>query len=211
MINISKNEIKEFCNSNELSAKITDIKFDVEFYRKKVLDICKSIPPIGKDSQAKYKALGLQYKDEDDKYYDSVPSIRYINENHKSIIETYPCTDWSNWNDLGEELFSLAEPIYNLGYKLSRTRILLAESHYTSVRHIDYDWRYHVPLQTNKECFLEYDNEKIYLPADGYAYLINAGFMHKFNNRGITNRYHYCGILNQPCKGDGIKLLQLQS
>ena len=56
---------------------------------------------------------------------------------------------------------------------------------------------------------LEYENEKIHLPADGHAYIVNAGFMHSFCNGGSTPRYHYCGILSLSNRGDGLKPPQL--
>lgn len=203
---ILSKDIRDFCQSNEVCARITDIKFDINQVKAEVLNICNQYPPISKDHLSKYKALGLQYVDELDQYYDCVESTRYINENHVSKIETKPFSDWYKWNHFGKELYYLAKPIYDLNLKLYRTRILLAETNFKSVTHIDYDWRYHIPIQTNEDCILSYDdlNINIHMPADGHAYLLNAGFMHYYINHGKTNRYHYCGILSLPCEGDGL-------
>ena len=209
MKNILKNQIKEFCKSTELCARVEDIKFDIETLKNDVLEIVKTNDLISKDKQSSYKALGLQYRKEQDQYFDSVKTIRYIDENHKSIIETYPARLWNIWNDVGEKLKYVYKPIYELDIELYRTRLLLADGDYASLKHIDYDWRYHVPIMTNKECFLEYENEKIHLPADGHAYIVNAGFMHSFCNGGSTPRYHYCGILSLSNRGDGLKPPQL--
>lgn len=201
--NILDSEIRDFCKSKELCARIKNVKFDIDKTKSELIDILMKVKPQGKDGSDGYKALGLQYVDENNKYYDCVESTRYINELHTSEIEYRSFSDWYKWNDIGEQLFYLAKPIYNLNLKLYRTRILCAQKEYKSVKHIDYDWRYHIPIQTNEDCYIEYNYEKFHLPADGHAYLINAGFLHQFYNSGKTPRYHYCGILSLPCEGDG--------
>jgi len=203
--NITKSEIRDFCNSNHLCARITDIKFDIAQVKNHVDTVLKTTPPISKDSQSKYKALGLQYADDSTNYYECVETTRYFDANNKiAVIEKRPFEDFQYWNLIGKELSYFYKPIDDLGIKLFRTRILLANGDYTSVNHIDYDWRYHVPIQTNDKCYLTYTelDENIHLPADGHAYILNAGFAHKFYNSGVSDRYHYCGIMDLPCKGD---------
>lgn len=204
--NIRKDEIKDFCNSNSLCARITDIKFDLQDIKSDIDQILELNPPISKDRQSKYKALGLQYADDSTNCYECVETTRYFDADKKiAVIEKRSFKEFGHWNSLGEQLSYLFKPLDKLGIKLYRTRILLANGDYTSVNHIDYDWRYHVPIQTNKQCYLTYTDldENIHLPADGHAYILNAGFAHKFYNGGITDRYHYCGILDLPCIGDG--------
>jgi len=210
MIGIQKDQIKEFCKSTELCARITDIRFDVDQIKQDVLSVCEQYKPVSKDRQSRYEALGLQYHDKNNPYYDCIESTRYIDENHVSKIESQSFSDFDQWNEAGEKLYHLAKPIYDLGHKLYRTRILVARDNYESLRHVDYDWRYHIPVQTNEQCYLEYDSRKVHLPADGHAYLINAGFMHKFVNWSTQPRYHYCGILSLPNTGDGLFLHSLQ-
>lgn len=198
IVDIKTDEIESFCASNERCARIADCTFDIE----KAMAIVKSFPhqPEAKDRQGKYKAVSTQYaKSDDDMYYGAVESIRYINSKHESIIETDTFKKWHHRNELGEKLAFLDN-----GQELYRARILLAMSHgYKSVWHIDYDWRYHVPLTTNEKCLMHYEDMSIHLPADGHAYLFNAGYMHSFVNEGETDRYHYCGILDYHCEGDG--------
>lgn len=204
--NITTKEIKEFTASNRLCARITDIYFDIEKVKQHIDKILETTPAISKDQQSSYKALGLQYADDPDDIYESVETTRYFDADNKvAVIEKRPFTDFRYWNQLGKETEYLCESLYNFDISLYRTRILLANSEYKSVNHIDYDWRYHVPIKTNDQCYLRYtDTQKeIHLPADGYAYILNAGFPHEFYNSGITDRYHYCGIMNIPCIGDG--------
>lgn len=204
--NITKAEIKEFCSSNRLCARIIDIHFDLGNTKSHIDSILKLHPPASKDKQSKYKALGLQYADNANDFYECVETTRYFDADNKiAVLETRSFSDFCYWNNLGEELSYLYQPIYNLGIQLYRTRILLANGDYSSVNHVDYDWRYHIPIQTNKDCHLIYTglNKTIHMPADGYAYILNAGFAHRFCNAGKEDRYHYCGILSLPCKGDG--------
>ena len=206
MLEITSSQLKEFCQtSTELVARVTDVFFDIEKYKNEVLSIVKEHPPQKKDNESKYSALGLQYADVLDQYYDSIAGVFYVNEHHELILNSRSIKLWNNWNNLGERLSELYRPIYNIGLELFRTRILVADPGHDSIRHVDYDWRYHIPITTNEHCYLEYGNgEKIHLPADGHAYVVNAGFMHKFCNLGNTTRYHYCGIINIKNPGDGI-------
>ena len=198
MIDIKYEEIEEFCKGTELCARLVDHIHYIDNIIPRV-----NPKPIKKDGRGKYAAVGLQYRDADDPYYDSVESIRYINDKHESVIETFPFTDWKQWNHMG--LLFLGLRYVENYHELYRSRFLVAEPDSVSVRHIDYDWRFHIPIQTNKDCMMHYDDCDIHMPADGHAYIINAGFMHKFSNFGKTDRWHFCGILPFECEGDGRK------
>ena len=55
--------------------------------------------------------------------------------------------------------------------------------------------RYHVPLITNDECYLQWRDENneiksFNLPADGSGYWINTDVIHHYINRGSTMRAH---------------------
>lgn len=204
MIEISKHEIRDFCNSKELCARIVDIEFDLPNVQSKVKQILSETPAVGKDAQAGYKALGLQYFNPEDRFYDCVASTRYINDQHVSVIESQPFSDWKQWNEQGLKLTELFHPVYDLGLALYRTRLLEAEPKFQSVTHIDYDWRYHVPIYTNEKATITFMDEVVHMPADGHPYLINAGFMHNYQNNGDETRVHFCGILSLPNEGDGL-------
>lgn len=193
--NIKSSEIEDFCKSNKMFAKVIDHDHDIERY----LSTIKSFPwqPISKDNDVYYKSIGLQYADPRYPYYDSVKTVWYMDKDHNEIVNTKSVLEWKEWNTLGLML-GLED------YDLYRTRVLKAKPGCSSVWHIDYDWRYHIPLVTNKSCLIKYKDTQIHMPADGYAYINNAGFMHMFENKGDTDRYHICGILNYNCEGDGI-------
>lgn len=193
--NIKGDEIEDFCNSNKMFAKVIDHDHDISKY----LSIIEEFPyqPISKDSNPYYESIGLQYSNPDSPYYDSVETVWYMDDRHTEIKNTESVLNWKSWNDLGLKL-----QLNN--YDLYRTRVLKAKPGCNSVWHIDYDWRYHIPLVTNKDCIIRYRDTEIHMPATGHAYINNAGFMHKFENKGNADRYHICGILNYNCKGDGI-------
>ena len=192
---IKESEIEDFCKSNKMFAKIIDRTYDITEY----LNIIHQFPyqPISKDNDSYYESIGLQYKDKSDPYYDSVKTVWYMNDKHESIVNSESVLNYSNWNTLGL-LLGLED------HDLYRTRILKAKPKCSSVWHIDYDWRYHIPLSTNIGCSIIYKDTQIHMPADGHAYINNAGYVHTFSNKGNNDRYHICGILNYNCIGDGI-------
>jgi len=124
--NIRKDEIKDFCNSNALCARITDIKFNLQHTKSDIDQILKLNPPTSKDRQSKYKALGLQYADDEKNYYECVETTRYFDADKKiAVIEKRPFKEFGHWNLLGEKLSYLFKPLDKLGIKLYRTRILI--------------------------------------------------------------------------------------
>lgn len=202
-INITKSEIADFCTGQDYCAKITDMPLDISAAAT-IVDTHSSLF-IDKDHIVGYQSLGLQFSATDnDQYTGSSESIRYVDENHTVVINTSNFKLWSYWNDIGQQLAFLKDDI---GLALYRTRLLLTKGNlrYQSVNHIDYDWRYVVPITTNSACILTYvDGTELHLPADGSAYIFNAGFVHSYKNFGTTDRCHYIGILDIPNAGDGV-------
>lgn len=203
-VHITKNQVSSFCLSEGRVAKITDSAIDID----KALSIIELSKKsfISKDNYPEYKSLGLQFKDDDiEEYNSSCESIRYIDANHKIIINESDFKFWKNWNTLGQQLSFLRDGI---DIALFRSRLLTACGGYSyqSKIHIDYDWRYVVPLSTNDQCTITYtdENMEFHLPADGSAYVFNAGFLHSFKNFGLTDRCHFIGILDIPNSGDNI-------
>lgn len=206
MLEITSSQIQEFCQtSTELVAKISNIQFDINTVRTDILSIINDVPPIAKDGNAGlYTSVGLQYLDAANPYYDSVRGIFYVDDTHTLRLNSSSTKLWTKWNDLDDRVSYLKDPIYNLGLELYRTRILQAHPGMQSVKHIDYDWKYHIPVTTNTDSFLDYSGTRVHLPANGSAYIVNAGFMHTFNNLGTDMRIHYCGILNIANPGDRV-------
>lgn len=64
-------------------------------------------------------------------------------------------------------------------------------------RHIDLDStlvvKVHIPLVTNDECFFYVGNpeQKLHMPADGTAQILNIGLPHRVENNGDQARFHF--------------------
>lgn len=82
-----------------------------------------------------------------------------------------------------------------LGLRIARVRLSYLKPGATLYWHTDthpsqYGARLHIPVQTNSECFFEFENEKIHLPADGNAYFLRINRRHRYINLGSEIRYH---------------------
>lgn len=84
------------------------------------------------------------------------------------------------------------------GWRPFRARIMEVNPGNPDCWHIDGytgSIRYHVPLITNEECYLQWkdDNDEIKsfnLPADGSGYWINTDVVHHYINKGSSMRAH---------------------
>ena len=80
--------------------------------------------------------------------------------------------------------------------KLSRMRIAVLKPHPESEAywHQDSDgaqvFRLHIPIETNDQCYFDYQNERHHLAADGSLYLIDVGKLHRAVNNSNTDRFH---------------------
>lgn len=213
---VSLNDIREYCKKSNFFVIKIDTKFSVTQMQKDVnycIDQYGYAEPKsfdGSSEYAGYQILGLQYqKDDDNLYHNCRDVIRHINDDHKCLVETQPPSDWSEWNDIGEQLKYLKAPLESIGLKLYRTRLLSCASGKKLPRHLDYDYRWHVPIFSNTDCYMTFqkytDDEpvNIRLPADGSSYIVNTGYLHYAENLSSVNRIHYCGIMDLSCIGDG--------
>ena len=96
------------------------------------------------------------------------------------------------------EFEKIVEYLESAGWHTFRARIMEVNPGNPDCWHLDgYEGstRYHVPLQTNEECYLQWidkDNEikSFHLPADGSGYWLNTDVVHQYINRGTTMRAH---------------------
>ena len=59
--------------------------------------------------------------------------------------------------------------------------------------HNDKTKRLHIPVQTHEHCFLLLGNERVYLPADGTAYVVYTTKKHTALNCSKVDRIHIVG------------------
>lgn len=89
----------------------------------------------------------------------------------------------------------VVQKLIKMGLCPHRTQIARLKANSSIPWHRDskedqYCVRIHIPIQTNTGCFLEYENSRHFLPADGSIYLIDASSKHRVVNEGDTDRYH---------------------
>ena len=94
-------------------------------------------------------------------------------------------------------------PIFDMPYinsimedlKMFRTRIMILKPSQCYTYHRDYTKRIHIPVITNKSCFIIENKQVKHLPADGNYYIIDTTKMHTALNgsRNNDNRIHIVG------------------
>lgn len=116
--------------------------------------------------------------------FEGISDLRYSAANPKKITEV----DFVNWQPGTEILQTIASQlnIKNQG----RVRMLMMLPKTTYSFHYDLDmWRVHIPLITNKDCFMIVDGKLWHLDV-GYAYLVKVKDYHLALNAGNEKRIH---------------------
>jgi hypothetical protein len=80
-------------------------------------------------------------------------------------------------------------------HNLVRTRVMRMKPKSCYYWHCDNTKRLHIPVITHEHCFLLLDDERIHLPADGTAYVIDTTKMHTALNASKIERIHIVGCL----------------
>lgn len=101
--------------------------------------------------------------------------------------------------DLSEEAFHI--PLFDIPYinsileehDLVRARVMKMKPKTCYYWHRDNTKRLHIPVITHEHCFLLLENERIYLPADGSAYIVDTTNMHTALNCSKIERIHIVG------------------
>lgn len=123
-------------------------------------------------------------------------------ETKSKIAEEFSNKDFSKptaiYNESIREILDAIEAsMPNL--KLTRIRIAVLRPHpeETAYWHIDGDsstpgnaFRLHIPIISNDQCFLEFENERTYMPADGSVYLVDVSRKHRALNLSNQDRFH---------------------
>jgi len=110
--------------------------------------------------------------------YENFPNPRIFNKIQPALSNS-PIENYINW---------LALPVW-------RSRLMMIEPRTTYSIHKDHEFRLHLPLITNNQCFMlfptEDDNAKMFhLPADGTTHWTNTRQFHSAVNFGTEPRLH---------------------
>jgi hypothetical protein len=110
---------------------------------------------------------------------------------------------WIEKHKMGMKETDFNVPIFDIPYtnsilkelKMYRTRVMNLKSKTCYSYHKDLSKRIHIPIQTNKDCFLIIDKKVEHLPADGNYYVIDTTQYHTALNASWENRIHLVGVI----------------
>lgn len=197
----SLNALADHLANDDFTVLKIDHYFGLEPHASNVRHILQNYTPMLKDCYTDYRALGLQYANEDNPLYDVVQSLNYLPTDGKVVIRPLKNKAYIKKNVLGEffpEFFNFFETdVY-----LQRGRILIAEPGHTMQTHTDgaCTGTIHFVVQTNPESFLIVDEIPYHIPADGYFYILNTGRPHRVENRSkVDDRIHITFPINPAC------------
>lgn len=103
--------------------------------------------------------------------------------------------------DMKETDFTI--PLFNIPYinsiikelKMYRTRVMNLKFKTCYSYHKDLSKRIHIPIKTNKNCFIIIDKKVEHLPADGNYHIVDTTQYHTAVNASWENRIHLVGII----------------
>ncbi len=78
---------------------------------------------------------------------------------------------------------------------MCRTRVMRMSKKSCYSYHYDKTKRIHIPLVTNKNCFMVIEDEVFRYPADGNYYIVDTTKMHTFVNASFEERIHIVGCI----------------
>lgn len=164
--------------------------FNIEKVRKTVFDALINFPPQKKDGCEKYWALGLQFGDENNPYYDTVARVSSFENGTRKTFQDIKTPAYKK-NLIGQELnqifdFFMSEII------LTRGRVLIADPGFVMNEHIDgfFCATLHLALQSDSASIINVDGEDFHIPVDGHFYIMNASLKHKVVCRSAQRRIH---------------------
>ena len=103
--------------------------------------------------------------------------------------------------DVDESEHTYDVPLFDIPYinkiisenNLVRTRLMKMKSKTCYLWHADKTKRLHIPVYTHAHCFLLIDEDRIHLPADGTAYIVDTTKNHTALNCSKKDRIHIVG------------------
>ena len=117
------------------------------------------------------------------------------------VMDPFEPTIGQNYLIVDETEKDFNIPLFDIPYingilnehKLVRTRLMKMKSKTCYYWHNDKTKRLHIPVQTHEHCFLLLGNERVYLPADGTAYVVDTTQKHTALNCSKVDRIHIVG------------------
>ena len=76
-----------------------------------------------------------------------------------------------------------------------RARVMNLKSKTCYTYHKDISKRIHIPIETNKDCFIIINKEVKHYPADGNYYVVDTTQYHTALNASMLDRIHIVGAI----------------
>jgi len=110
---------------------------------------------------------------------------------------------WNEKYELGYKETDFNTFIFDLPYinsilldlKMCRTRVMNLKSKTCYTYHRDITKRIHIPIETNKDCFMIVNKEVKHYPADGNYYIVDTTQYHTALNASNQDRVHLVGVI----------------
>jgi len=110
---------------------------------------------------------------------------------------------WNKKYELGYKETDFNTFIFDLPYinsilldlKMYRTRVMNLKSKTCYTYHRDITKRIHIPIETNKDCFMIVNKEVKHYPADGNYYIVDTTQYHTALNASNQDRVHLVGVI----------------
>ncbi len=124
----------------------------------------------------------------------------YLQGSSKDMDPIEP-TIGQNYLVVDETESKYSVPLFDIPYingileehKLVRTRLMRMKPKTCYYWHNDKTKRLHIPIETHEHCFLLLGDERVHLPADGTAYVIDTTQKHTALNCSKIDRIHIVG------------------
>lgn len=160
-------------------------EFDLDQINNLLKQVVAKYPLKSKDRDPKYQAVGLQYFDATNPFYDSVDSRQDILRANPGLIPPF-----IYYNEIGKRFEFIQEKLATM--ELMRGRILRAFPGIKMPEHTDGDYSaaIHIPVQTCEGNLFYVEGEPFHLPANGSAFLINTSRPHYIVNQSEQDRIH---------------------
>lgn len=170
---------------NILVTAIPDFRFDFERLKQAVFDVVAKYPfdhmnqlcltNATPENHSVYVGTGSLYdfdtkqwkaREKDFLFFNSELKDNYIHEVYQNLQKSVP-------------------------WKIGRVRIMRLEPKRCYSFHSDMDYRLHIAIDTNPQCFLMFfSGNFVHIPADGYMYFANTLKPHSAMNGGHKDRLH---------------------
>jgi len=110
---------------------------------------------------------------------------------------------WNEKYEMGYKETDFNTFIFDLPYinsilldlKMYRTRVMNLKSKTCYTYHRDITKRIHIPIETNKDCFMIVNKEVKHYPADGNYYIVDTTQYHTALNASNQDRVHLVGVI----------------